>query len=71
MGARAAIRRSVGAAVLLGTLAGMGAAQQTITVSTPEAPLLPSSIGQWKGAPAGGVGGAVSLASLSKEALDE
>jgi len=71
MGARAAIRRSVGAAVLLGTLAGMGAAQQTITVSTPEAPLLPSSFGQWKGAPAGGVGGAVSLASLSKEALEE
>jgi hypothetical protein len=57
--------------VLLLSLAGMGAAQQTITVSTPEAPLLPSSFGQWKGAPAGGVGGAVSLASLSKEALEE
>ena len=71
MGARAAIRRSVGAAVLLGTLAGTGLAQQSIAISTPEAPLLPQSFGQWKAAPEGGAGGSFSLASLSKEALEE
>jgi hypothetical protein len=61
----------VGAAVLLGALAGMGVAQQSIAISTPEAPLLPQSFGQWKAAAPLAVSYPYLLANLSKSALEE
>ena len=72
MSARAAIRRSVGAAVLWGALLGTGVAQQSIAVSVPPTPLLPASFGAWKKAavPATQTSG-ISLAGLSHAALEE
>jgi drug/metabolite transporter superfamily protein YnfA len=63
-------------AVVMGMAAGLAvgaAAQTSITLTEPPAPLLPQSFGQWKmagngpGAPAG----AMSLSSVNKAALEE
>jgi hypothetical protein len=52
---------------------GLGAeAQHSIAITEPSAPLLPQSFGAWKTAPAGsGAAGAISLATVSKQALEE
>jgi hypothetical protein len=53
-------------------LVGTGAAQKSIAVSVPEAPLLPASFGEWKatGNPIANPPG-LSLATVSKTALEE
>ncbi len=52
---------------------GLGAeAQHSIAITEPSAPLIPQSFGAWKTAPAGsGAAGAISLATVSKQALEE
>jgi hypothetical protein len=49
----------------------MGVAQQSIAISTPEAPLLPQRFGQWKAAAPLAVSYPYLLANLSKSALEE
>jgi len=72
MGVGLGIRRSLGAAVLFASLVGTGAAQRSIAVSVPEAPLLPASFWEWKAAgnPIANPPG-LSLSAVSKAALEE
>jgi hypothetical protein len=48
MGAVQGIRRGRCAAVLLASLVGTAAAQKSVAITEPEAPLLPASFGEWK-----------------------
>jgi drug/metabolite transporter superfamily protein YnfA len=49
----------------------VGAVAQSIAITVPSVPLLPTSFGQWKTSAASGDVAAYSLASVSKEALEE
>jgi hypothetical protein len=51
-------------------LVGAAVAQQSIPLTEPATPLLPQSFGEWKPA-TGGAAGSLSLANVSKEALEE
>jgi hypothetical protein len=57
--------------MLLALLVGTGAAQTSIPVSVPDAPLLPASFGEWKATAPPAVSYPYLLANLSQSALEE
>jgi hypothetical protein len=64
------MRRAVTAGGMAVALVGAAVAQQPIAITEPATPLLPQSFGDWKPA-TGGAAGSLSLANVSKEALEE
>ena len=71
MGLGLVMKRGVVAAMLLVSLVGTGAAQKSIAITEPDAPLLPASFGEWKTAGPLAVSYPYLLANLSKSALEE
>ncbi len=62
------MRRGLGLVVV--GVAVCAGAQQSIAITEPATPLLPTSFGEWKAA-TGGAAGSLSLANVSKDALEE
>jgi hypothetical protein len=62
-------KRAIAGVMLVGLTVGAGA--QAVTLTEPNAPLLPVSFGEWKQHPVGEVVQAYSLANVSKDALEE